>query len=230
MKTIDIISALNTYVNTLTEEEQDLYRQSKEKNIYLGSIGVIAKLTSELENDYRAEETKRKGGNTLLKRQKLFEKLLKQNKDNIREQMRKCWVEEINGEPMQIWCNGYYFIALNEEYMVDVPTVKDLQPQFFTVGNLIKDLTSREMDKMDFDIAEIKLKINDHKAEQKQKPAKMRDNRCLFDLGNARYNAEYFINVVSALGDDVEFYQGKKSIDPGFFKSEIGMAYLLPCK
>lgn len=233
MKTLDIITALNMYVDTLSKEEQDLYNQSKEKNIYLGNIGIIAKLASELEKDYKAEETKKKGGNELLKRQKLFEKLLKEvqkENGNIRPQFNKCWIEKINGQPMQIFCNKYYIIALNENYFVDVPTEKELKDGFRAEKFFIPIKQKQNLNRQDFDLSEIKMQRAQFKAEQKNIPPKKRIKKHLVDIGNSSYNSQYFINCVEALGKNSVFYQNQNILGMSYFESEIGIAGLLPCR
>ena len=60
MKTIDIITDINTYLKT-------------------GNKAILTDLLNTLQIQYKHEEMKKKGGNAALKRQKIAEKILKQN-------------------------------------------------------------------------------------------------------------------------------------------------------
>ena len=104
MKTIDIITDINTYLKTENK-------------------AILTDLLNALQIEYRHEEAKRQGGNIALKRQKIAEKVLKANqKDNIRPAFFKCFTEEIDGSTMQIFGNAYFLIALKEEYKTGADT------------------------------------------------------------------------------------------------------------
>ena len=123
MKTIDIITDLKTYINTLPEDDKkyiDYCIENKVFNISGVGLSMLAELLNRLQTDYRNEETKRQGGNVALKRQKIAEKVLKANqKDNIRPAFFKCFIEKINGDMMQIFGNQYFLIALKEVFSME---------------------------------------------------------------------------------------------------------------
>ena len=214
MKTIDIITDINTYLKTENK-------------------AILTDLLNTLQIDYRHEEAKKQGGNIALKRQKIAEKVLKANrKDNIRPAFFKCFTEEINGDMMQIFGNAYFLIALKEEYKTgaDTHTPEDMQKFDFRPSKFF-DFSGGTYNKIDFDIADIKQKLSEFKAEQKQRPAKDRKNHHpIFALGNTGYNAEYFIDIVEALGTDAVLYQNEKSSGISYFEAESGMALLCPCR
>ena len=47
---------------------------------------------------------------------------------------------------------------------------------------------------------------------------------------NTGYNAEYFIDIVEALGTDAVLYQNEKSSGISYFEAESGRALLCPCR
>lgn len=214
MNTLNIITDINTYLKTENK-------------------AILTDLLNALQIEYRHEEAKKKGGNIALKRQKIAEKILKANqKDNIRPAFFKCFTEDINGSTMQIFGNAYFLIALKEEYKTgaDTHTPEEMQKfefrpsKFFNTGYM-------GFNKVDFDLTDIKLKLAEFKAEQKQRPAKERKNHHpIFALGNTGYNADYFIDIVEALGTDAVFYQNEKSSGISYFEAESGRALLCPCR
>ena len=236
MKTIDIITDLKTYINTLSEDDKkyiDYCITNKVFNISGVGLSMLAGLLDRLQTDYRHEEAKRQGGNVALKRQKIAEKVLKANqKDNIRPAFFKCFIEEINGDMMQIFGNAYFLIALKEEYKTgaDTHTPEEMQKFEFRPSKFF-DFSGGTYNKIDFDLTDIKQKLAEFKAEQKQRPAKERKNHHpIFALGNTGYNAEYFIDIVEALGTDAVLYQNEKSSGISYFEAESGRALLCPCR
>lgn len=212
MKTSNIIADINAYLKTENKT-------------------ILTDLLENLKAEYRNEEAKKKGGNVLLKRQKLIEKLLKQNQKNIpesRNQFHKCWMENINGEPMQIFSNTYYIIALNEENKVNVPT--EMENISFKAERFFSDKQYHNLHTTEFDISEVKQHLADFKAEQKQLPLKKKMDRCLFDIGNNRFNTEFFINCIETLGENVVFYENEDNRKASYFEGSAGIALLLPCK
>lgn len=236
MKTIDIITDLKTYINTLSEDDKkyiDYCITNKVFNISGVGLSMLAGLLDRLQTDYRHEEAKKQGGNVALKRQKIAEKVLKANqKDNIRPAFFKCFTEEINGDMMQIFGNPYYLIALKEEYKTgaDTHTPEEMRKFDFRPSKFF-DFSGGAYNKIDFDLTDIKQKLAEFKAEQKQRPAKDRKNHHpIFALGNTGYNAEYFIDIVEVLGTDTVLYQNEKSSGISYFEAESGRALLCPCR
>ena len=212
MKTIDIITDINTYLKT-------------------GNKAILTDLLNTLQIQYKHEEMKKKGGNAALKRQKIAEKILKQNKkDGMKEQFFKCWIEEIDGEKMQFFGNQYYIIALKEAFKTSAETETEAEKITFKAGKIF-DKSQHELNQIDFDLTEIKQKLAEFKAEQKRRPTKDRKNyKPIFKLGNTGYNAEYFIDIVEALGADAALYQNEKSSGISYFEAESGRALLCPCR
>lgn len=214
MNTLNIITDINTYLKTENK-------------------AILTDLLNALQIEYRHEEAKKKGGNIALKRQKIAEKILKANqKDNIRPAFFKCFTEDINGSTMQIFGSQYYLIALKEEYKTgaDTHTPEEMQKFEFRPSKFF-DFSGGTYNKIDFDLTDIKQKLAEFKAEQKQRPAKDRKNHHpIFALGNTGYNAEYFIDIAEALGTDAVLYQNEKSSGISYFESEYGKAILCPCR
>lgn len=212
MKTIDIIADINTYLKTENK-------------------AILTDLLNTLQIDYRHEEAKKQGGNIALKRQKIAEKILKQNQKNgMKEQFFKCWIEEIDGEKKQLFGNQYYIIALKEAFKTSAETETEAGKITFKAGKFF-DKSQYTLNQIDFDIVDIKQKLAEFKAEQKQRTAKDRKNyKPIFKLGNAGYNAEYFIDIVEALGADAVLYQNEKSSGISYFEAEAGKALLCPCR
>lgn len=235
MNTLSIITDLKTYINTLPEDERkyiDFCIEHKQTAKTMG-IDILADLMIKLQTDYRHEEAKKQGGNIALKRQKIAEKVLKANqKDNIRPAFFKCFTEDINGSTMQIFGNAYFLIALKEAYKTsaDTHTPEEMQKIEFRPSKFF-NTSMYNFNKVDFDLTDIKQKFAEFKAEQKQRPAKERKNHHpIFALGNTGYNAEYFIDIVEALGTDAVLYQNEKSSGISYFEAESGRALLCPCR
>lgn len=216
MKTIDIITNLKLYAKT--EDKQ-----------------ILTDMLFTAEQEYKREEAKKQGGNIALKRLKIAEKILKRNqKDNARPAFNKCFITEINGEKMQEFGNAYYFIALKEENKIpaeiwnddEQTEMKNSISKFFTKGNY-------NYTPIDFDLTEIKKQYAEWKAEQKAKPSKMRDDKCVLRIGNfpdRGYNAEYFMDCVECLGSDTVFLQSENKNGVSFFESKNGIAILCPVR
>lgn len=116
MKIIDIIADINTYLKTENK-------------------AILTDLLNDLQIEYRHEEMKKKGGNIALKRQKIAEKVLKANQKNgMKEQFFKCWIEEIDGEKMQLFGNQYYIIALKEAFKTSAETETEAGKITFKAG------------------------------------------------------------------------------------------------
>lgn len=217
MKTIDIITGLNTYLKT-------------------GSKSIIEELLNKLDVQYREEEMKARGGNAALKRLRVANKILKQNKkDEIRTAFHKCFTEEIDGETYQIFGCQYYFVALKEKYKTTAEehTPEEQKELGFNLGRFFNELKNANLNKVDFDIMEIKKDFENFKAEEKLWPKKVRRGRCILPIGNIDsmgFNADYFINIIEVLGPNTEFYQNEKETGTSCFKSDIGMALLCPCR
>lgn len=214
MNTLNIITDINTYLKTENK-------------------AILTDLLNALQIEYRHEEAKKKGGNVALKRQKIAEKILKQNqKDGMKEQFFKCWIEEIDGERMQFFGNQYYIIALKEAFKTSAETETEAEKITFKASKFF-DKSQYTLNQIDFDLTEIKQYLAQFKAEQKQKPPKQRENRCVIPFGNIvdrGYNAEFLIDIIEALGTDAVFYQNQNSNGISIFEAEAGTALICPCR
>lgn len=217
MKTIDIITNINTYLKT-------------EDRV------ILETLLKKLDVQYREEEAKSQGGNTALKRLRVVNKILKAaRKDERYPEFHKCFAREINNEKYQLFGCVYYFIALRdpyrttaEEYTLEEQKNFKRHPEEF-----FDQLLQQTLNKVDFDIMEIKKSLEQFKAEQKLLPPNRRNPNCILPIGNVEgigFNAEYFINIVDVLGADSEFYQNENPTGLSYFKSSIGMAILCPVR
>ena len=150
----------------------------------------------------------------------------------MKEQFFKCWIEEIDGEKMQFFGNQYYIIALKEAFKTSAETETEAEKTPFKAGKFF-DKSQYELNQIDFDLTEIKQYLAQFKAEQKQKPPKQRENRCVIPFGNIAdrgYNAEFLIDIIEALGTDAVFYQNQNSNGISIFEAEAGTALICPCR
>lgn len=150
----------------------------------------------------------------------------------MKEQFFKCWIEEIDGEKMQFFGNQYYIIALKEAFKTSAETETEAEKTTFKAGNFF-DKSQYTLNQIDFDLTEIKQYLAQFKAEQKQKPSKQRENRCVIpfgDIADRGYNAEFLIDIIEALGTDAVFYQNQNSNGISIFEAEAGTALICPCR
>lgn len=171
-------------------------------------------IVQELKQELKEKALKETHGNGYLKRSKLVSKLLSKC---FREDMQKAFYEKINGEDMQCCIiDGVCAFAFKKP--LDLPTT---EISSLTVGKLIPNYS--KFDIVAYDIAEIKTTLKLHKAEKKKE-------NCIIEINGKCYNAQYFINVVEALGEDVTFYQDEKWNSLDVFENENGIAILCPVK
>ena len=140
-----------------------------------------------------------------------------------------------DGEIYQTFGCAYYFIALKEQYKTTAEehTPEEQEKLGFNPGKFFNELKNANLNKVDFDIMEIKKDFENFKAEEKLWPKKVRRGRCILPIGNIDsmgFNAEYFINIIEVLGLNTEFYQNERPDGTSCFKSDIGMALLCPCR
>lgn len=201
MKTEKIITIIEKYLNTLNESE-------KAEAFELNAIVL------ELRQELKEKALKEMHGNTYLKRSKLVSKLLSKC---FREDMQKAFNEKINGENVQCCIiNNHYAFAFKNP--LDLPMAEESK---FTFDKILPDYSN--FDKIEYDIAEIKTTLKLHKAEKKKE-------KCTIEIKKKCYDAQYFINVIEALGEDATFYQSEKWNSLDVFENENGVAVLCPCK
>ena len=226
MNTLQIITDLKTYINTLSEDDKKYIDYCIANKFFeLPGLCTIANLMDKLQTQYKHEEAKKNGGSQALKRQKVAEKILKANRGGIRPQFEKAWEETIRGEKRQIFGCTYYIITLKDGYKVNTET--ETEKIMFKVDKFFE---GQDVNKIDFDITDIKQNFAEWKAEQKQKDKKMREAFCKIKIGNCGYNAEFFINCIEAMGSDAVLYQNENQNGASFLEAECGTALIMPCR
>lgn len=171
-------------------------------------IDVISKEIKE------AELTKSNGADYV----KLSKKAARILKGNVKDCFKNAAIETINGEDMQTFFdNGYYCVALYKP--LDIPTVSSADKNF-NAKSIFEKMHGSQHKEIAYDIGDIKLALVS--AVDKKHP--------YVEVGNNRYNAQFFLNIVEFLGgaDKVKFYQAESSLSPACFESELGKAVLCP--
>ncbi len=181
------------------------------------------------------EEIKVKGGNVLLKRTKAAIKLL----EFYSEKCPNCGAHietDLNGKERQAFIIGDYCFFYLTSHLPGIPETP--KENAVKVSELITDFYSKITNNhekqinecmINIDIADIKLKIREHKAKNK---GFAKYHRCMYDINNSKYTAENIIDCITILGGkNIIVYQDKKSdISNLIFESENGMSGLLPCR
>lgn len=199
MKTEKIITTIEQYLSALNESE-------KAEAFELGEI------LQELRQELKEKALKETQGSTYLKRSKLVSKLLAKCP---REDMQKAFNQKIRGEDMQCCIiDGYYALAFRNP--LDLPMAES---GGITVEKVIPDYSY--FNAVEYDIAEVKATLKLHKAEKKK-------GNCIIKINKKFYNAQYFCNVVEALGENVTFYQGENPLGMDVFENKNGIATLCP--
>lgn len=224
-----IIANIETYINTLNEEEQKCFKtvldvsekeHKKVKKVYkdlFSPILELAEIVQELRQEIKEQAQKDTKGNSYVKRSKLITKLLDKC---YRVQFQTGFFEEMNGEKMQCCIIDAYY-AFMFRNALDIPMWGVEGEPSYSVKKLIPDY--RDFKQCEYDIAEIRTALKLHKAKKDKNP-------CIIELNNKCYNAEYFINVVDGLGGDVKMYQDPNEVRIDVFESENGIAILCPSK
>lgn len=201
MKIEKIITSIEKYLNTLNESEK-------------AEAFELSEIVLELRQKLKEKALKETHGSTYLKRSKLVSKLLSKC---FREDMQKAFNEKINGENVQCCIiDDHYAFAFKNP--LDLPMAEESK---FTISKFLPDYSS--FDKVEYDIAEIKTTLKLHKAEKKKE-------KCIIEINKKCYDAQYFINVIEALGEDATFYQSEKWNSLDVFENKNGIAVLCPCK
>ncbi len=230
MKKEQIIANIERYVNTLNEADRNKFTTALEtagktqvpiKQVYPHinePIFELAEIVQELKKELKEQAQKETRGNTFVKRSKLIAKLIATNQ---REDMKKGFFEEINGDKMQCSIiNGFYAFMLKDA--LDIPMIEENEKQPFTMARCLPEY--KHFDKAVFDVADIKTKIKMHKAKKDK-------SKCMIEISGRWYDAEFFIKVVDGLGGDITLYHNTKDIRQcGVFESENGLAILMPCR
>ena len=231
MKTLDIITALNSYIQTFTPDEREKF------DFYAGSgvtvplstdtgASVLAALYNQLQEDYRTEELKKNKGASYASRCKKVQKLM-EGKDNANlEHSKKSWVEN---EKQYVCIGGYYGFIFDEKNRLDIPIVEE-QRSITQIMEDVSDIKSNNKTKIYFDICSIKEQLAVWKSEQKGKKKEEKESCCVINVCAAYYNAQYIINIVDILGAETELYQNSTKPGAATFISPLGQAFLMPCR
>lgn len=220
-----IIAGIEKYVETLSDTEKNMYKQSMNKftlteNKEAKAIYPILELTyivQALKQEIKEQAQKETNGGNYVKRSKLVTKLLGKC---YREEFKKAWYEEINGEKMQCCIiDGFY--AYMFKNALDIPEIETEAENKYTVKKLLPDY--KNFDSCEIDIAEAKTALKLHKAKKDK-------TRHLTEINGKFYTTEYLINVVEGLGGSVKMYQSDNSVKPDILESENGLAILCPVK
>ena len=235
MKTEVIMANIKTAVSHMEEEEQKNFKfimsHSEVTSAPFDAPGfTLGFLYRELEQEFKMECAKSKGGASLVSRTKLANKLIKSMNAN-REQFQKGWKQLIKGEQYQVLMfNGYYAVCLSEDHELDVP-MHDAE-EAKTLPNIEKCFPEYERDytSVSTPIDQVTAALKQCTAEQKAKgiPAKNR-KRCLVSFNGIGFDAEFFVNTCKLLGDDVTLcFDSRNPKAILVLTSENGKAILCP--
>ncbi len=235
MKTEVIMADIKTTVSHMDEEQQ------KNFNFVLSHLDITSMpfdtpgftlgfLYRELEQEFKMECAKAKGGTSLVSRTKLVNKLLKSMNAN-REQFQKGWRQSIKGEQHQVLMfNGIYAVCLSEDHELDVPMHDAEEAKL--LPNIEKCFPEYERDytSIPAPIDQVTAALKQFTAEQKAKgiPAKNR-KRCLVSFNGIGFDAEFFVNTCKLLGDDVTLcFDSRNPKTILILTNENGKAILCP--
>ncbi len=220
MKTEKIIAEIEEYVKSLDTAEQDFFfKCSNDLTAKKGSLPLInlAVLVRDLKQELKQECAKSEKGASFASRQKLLQKLILKNPDRM-SQYQKGVYADIKMERMQTFIiNGHYAMAFHADSIFDIETVEN-QKEWLDLNTVFpKDTDS--YNQVNYDISNIKALAKLIKSKKQKYPVR---------IGDAWYNAEYFLNVVKILGGNVKMMQSNNPLLPAYFESENGIAILLP--
>ena len=165
------------------------------------------------------ETAKIKGGNSLLKRTKLAQKLISKM-DDWKIKKHGAHFDIIGDKTYQVFgIDGYYVFALEEPLEGLLPSDDD-HANYSRCFN--KAIYSNPITITNKDIVELETHIRIKKAEQPKK------TNVLYDFGKKRYNAEYLLNCYTILGGDITLYQNDSTFD--ILESQNGKALICNVK
>ena len=230
MKTLDIITALNSYIQTFTPDEKEAFDYYFKNALPVSNgtgASVLAALYNQLQEDYRTEELKKNRGISYAARCKKAQKLIEGEDNANLEYLKKSWVEN----KKQYACiGGYYGFIFDEKNRLDIPISEDPPKNLTEVLEDISDIKSKNKTKIDFDRCAIKEQLATWKSAQKGKKKSEKEPSCLINIGAAYYNAQYILNIVDILGAETELYQNSSTPGAATFISPLGQAVLMDCR
>lgn len=179
-------------------------------------IAYIDSLIQTISEEIKESELKKLNGVDYVKLSKKAKKILAKNEKDC---FKTAAMETIDGKEMQVFFdNGYYAIALYRP--LDVPM--DKADETFKGAPIFEKTKNSSYKEIVYDIGEIKLAL-----------ITAVDKKCPYaEVGNTRYNVQFFLNVVEFLGGakKTKFYQGESRLAPAYFESEFGKAILCPVR
>lgn len=129
---------------------------------------------------------------------------------------------------IMIMPNGSTAYILNKTELLNVSDIKYSVSPENIVNSFLNDKTL-EYQEWEFNIEEIKNFKKEHKSDKGKIPYKIPYK---FEINEKIYgfNYNYFLDVISVMGKDCKCYVSNLTIKPLMFKSDIGMALLMPVK
>jgi hypothetical protein len=240
-----IIANIENYIATLTPTEQTMYKEClevaessyklakeipfivdkypKDSILKYNPVLELVEITQELKRDIKEKMQKSTKGKSFVQRSKKLAKIID---ENLKDCLKKAWVEEIDGIQIQCSCyNGYYGFLLKE--YLDVPMFTSEEKQNAGEYYLKKCVPPYKQDykSVEFDIADIKTKLSLHKVK------KDKELECKVEIDGAIFNAQYFVNVVEILGENVIMYKHPdRNLEVVVFENDNGIGILVPMR
>ena len=231
MKTLDIITALNSYIQTFTPDEKETFdfyaNGGTTVSLSTGTgASILATLYNQLQEDYRTEELKKNRGASYVSRCKKVQKLMEGKDNAYLEYLKKSCID--NGK-QYICVGGYYGFIFDEKNRLDIPITDEPQKSVTKRMEDVSDIESNKKTKIAFDICSIKEQLADWKSKQKGKKKEDKEPYFVINVGATYYNPQYILNIIDILGAETELYQNSNKMGVATFISPFGKAFLMPC-
>ena len=221
MENSKIISIVENFLeNNAGEHAIELYRHYADNPrdrpmmdlVEPSSIVELAKMILDLKKEIALAEGKKAHGASFAKRSKLAEKI---TKGCIRPQLIGSYSCMVDGEKRQCFTNGYMAFAMSEPLLV--PEMENPEDGL----NLDKLFPGgwREFPVTSYDAGKIGAEWKMHKKDG-----------CVVEFFGKFFDAKFFLDCVTVLGDDVTFYNIPDPLSASFFESKNGIALLMPVR
>lgn len=209
MKAIEILTALELYKTTNDSKHLDELGEKAQKEI-------------------ETAEIKKRGGNSQLARQRLAEKILKDNaKNTTREKALTATDDFFNGEQLQFIFSTFYGVAFRGEYRANVET-QSAKVKQFNPSNMFRALENTE--KVEYNANAIQINLETWKRSDKsiRTATPYFEHKKYSDRG---FNCKMFLELVKALtvdGETPEFYQNTQRNGASYLVSKAGYGIIMP--
>ena len=193
----------------------------------------FATLISELEKETREAENKKKGGKNGAAKVKALNNILKNAKDS-HPQFKYAYDEQINGETMQVFLDGYRAVCLSEKDRIEVDEMpemyKDMRVTFST--EKATPQSYRAIKRYKINVAFLKALYKNKSAEWKQykgkhddkSPAIVWNDKCGFKF-------DFIMDCVNALGGENIIFEDYEGLNARKLINENGSyAIVLPIR